>query len=324
MVIYQMKKYTAMDSILSFPRYGKYTDLIVQFVENLGIEVLPPPPITNKTIELGTKYSPGDVCYPFKVTLGTLIEAIEQGANKIVMINSSGWCVLRCYSVAQELIIKKIGYDFDMININIKSPFSIYIGVRRVIRESGLSISTSKFFKSSKSFIERMRKIDAEEKEANKISTIRVGIVGEVYVCNEDIINMDLVRKLHEMGVYVDRGLSLSNNFFLLWREFLGINHFQRYKRLAWKYFPERVGGHANENLARLIQYGEGDYDGAIVLKPFACNPETIIEPAIEKISKDYDMPIACLSIDESTLETHFQTRIESFVDMLKMRKGIY
>jgi predicted nucleotide-binding protein (sugar kinase/HSP70/actin superfamily) len=58
------------------------------------------------------------------------------------------------------------------------------------------------------------------------------------------------------------------------------------------------------------------------MLKPFACNPETVIEPVVEKIGRDYNMPVLILSIDEATLETHFQTRIESFVDILTMSKG--
>ncbi len=313
-----------MKSVVSFPRYGKYTDLFVQFAKDLGVEVLPPPPITKRTIELGTKYSPADVCYPFKVTLGTLIETIEQGADKIVMVKSSGWCILRCYSVVQEQIARKLGYNFDMINVNVRSPLAIYKGITRGLKKVSISTSIPRAVRAFRYLIRGMIKIDEGEKTVNENSDIKIGIAGEVYVCNEDAINMHLVKKLQDMGVYADRWLSLSNNFRLLWREFFGINQFRKYKKHAWKYFPEKVGGHANENLVRLVQYAEEGYDGAIVLKPFACNPETIIEPAIEQISEDYKMPILCMSIDESTSDTHFETRIESFVDMLKMKKGVF
>ena len=39
----------------------------------LNHEVIVSPKITNKTIELGSKYSPDFVCTPFKYTLGTII-----------------------------------------------------------------------------------------------------------------------------------------------------------------------------------------------------------------------------------------------------------
>jgi len=87
-----------MKNTISFPRYGKYTDLFVESFREVGVDVIAPPLITEKTVELGTKYSPGDICYPFKITLGGLIETLEKGANRIIMVNSAGWCLLRCYA----------------------------------------------------------------------------------------------------------------------------------------------------------------------------------------------------------------------------------
>jgi predicted nucleotide-binding protein (sugar kinase/HSP70/actin superfamily) len=39
------------------------------------------------------------------------------------------------------------------------------------------------------------------------------------------------------------------------------------------------------------------------------------------KISEKYDIPILSLSIDEHTAEAGFITRVEAFLDMLRMRK---
>jgi predicted nucleotide-binding protein (sugar kinase/HSP70/actin superfamily) len=108
----------------------------------------------------------------------------------------------------------------------------------------------------------------------------------------------------------------------MLFKDMFGISNASKYNVIAKKYFPVRIGGHANENLVRLIGYIKEGYDGVIMLRPFACGPETAIEPIVERISREHDIPVLNLSIDESTLETHFQTRIESFVDILKMRKA--
>lgn len=47
-------------------------------------KIMPPPKITKKTLELGSKYSPDFVCVPFKYNLGNFIEALENGANVLM------------------------------------------------------------------------------------------------------------------------------------------------------------------------------------------------------------------------------------------------
>jgi len=303
---------------LSFPRYGKYTDLLSELFTNLGADVVTPPPITKRTVELGTKYAPGDICYPFKITLGTMIESVEHGADTIVMANSDGWCILRCYAAVQEEIMKSIGYKFSMCAVNIRKPIKFFLDARRI--NPNLSLVT--LVRELKRFFRKAREMDDAEKDINKDSDIRIGIIGEVFVCNENTVNMDIVKKLQRMGIFVDRWLCLSNNVKMLFKDMFGLSGANKYSKAAKKYFPVRIGGHANENLVKLIRYVKEGYDGVIMLRPFACSPETVIEPIVERISRDHNMPVLNLSIDESTLETHFQTRVESFVDMLRMRKA--
>ena len=71
--------------------------------------------ITNRTIELGNKYSPEFVCTPFKYTLGTFIECLESGAN--ILIQPGGGCRYGYYYELQAKILKDLGYEFTMINL---------------------------------------------------------------------------------------------------------------------------------------------------------------------------------------------------------------
>lgn len=77
--------------------------------------IINPVPITNKTIELGTKYSPDFVCTPFKYTLGTLIESLEKGAT--ILIQAGGGCRYGYYAELQEQILKDLGYQFRFYNL---------------------------------------------------------------------------------------------------------------------------------------------------------------------------------------------------------------
>ena len=81
----------------------------------VAADILVAPLITAKTIELGSKYSPDFVCTPFKYTLGTMIEALDEGAN--ILIQFGGGCRYGYYSELQEQILKDLGYKFELLNL---------------------------------------------------------------------------------------------------------------------------------------------------------------------------------------------------------------
>lgn len=49
--------------------------------------------------------------------------------------------------------------------------------------------------------------------------------------------------------------------------------------------------------------------------------PEIITRSFIPQLSKEHNMPVLSLVLDEHTGETGFQTRIEAFTDLLERRK---
>lgn len=101
---------------ISFPQMGDYIVPVSFLLSHiLSVEIVEPPKITKKTIEIGAKYSPDFVCTPFKYTLGTLIESCDKGAN--ILIQAGGGCRYGYYSELQEQIIKDLGYDISLINL---------------------------------------------------------------------------------------------------------------------------------------------------------------------------------------------------------------
>ena len=110
---------------VAFPHMGDYyIPARYLFKHILNCEVLNSPKITNKTIELGSKYSPDFDCMPFKYTLGTYIESLELGAN--VLVQAGGGCRYGYYSELQEQILKDLGYDFTYINLVSKGKTNIW------------------------------------------------------------------------------------------------------------------------------------------------------------------------------------------------------
>ena len=56
-------------------------------------------------------------------------------------------------------------------------------------------------------------------------------------------------------------------------------------------------------------------------LYPFTCMPEIISRSILPQISKEYDMPVLSLVVDEQTGEAGFQTRLEAFIDLLYRKR---
>ncbi len=101
--------------VLTFPHMGKMYIPAKAFFEEMGIETVSPPPVTKRTLELGTKYSPELVCLPFKINLGNYIESIENGADTIIITGSCGPCRFGLYGIVQKEILKELGYDIDIL-----------------------------------------------------------------------------------------------------------------------------------------------------------------------------------------------------------------
>ena len=101
---------------IALPRYAEY-NCAMKYVVEQGFEskCILPPPLTRRTEELGAKNSPDFVCTPFKTTLGSMIEALEAGADTILMVY--GICRLNYYGELQEQILRDLGYRFDFINL---------------------------------------------------------------------------------------------------------------------------------------------------------------------------------------------------------------
>lgn len=100
---------------VTFPHMGQAYLAIKGMLDDLGIEVVIPPPITERTLEIGTKLSPEMACLPLKINIGNYIESIEKGADTIIIAGSCGPCRFGYYGVVQKEILKDLGYDVDMI-----------------------------------------------------------------------------------------------------------------------------------------------------------------------------------------------------------------
>ncbi|MCX7785645.1 MAG: hypothetical protein N2201_05400 [candidate division WOR-3 bacterium] len=342
----------------SFPHLGYDTLALKGFLENLGAEVIVPPPLTDRTISLGTKYSPELICLPFKITLGNFIESLELGADTLFMAAGARKCRFGYYHYLQEKILKQLGNGFKFYAISQYTPLDFVfqkmpkifsISPKRVIHSLYLLIQHSKLIEEFRNLVRKGRILDYSqtlelEKKGLKIiseaktlmqirnahkqiksmfgftkllppNTIRVGLVGEIYLMLENFANHEIEKELSKLGIYVLSKRSLYRHL----KHLLYIDwQWLKYRYLAYRYLKDSPGGEAINTVGEARAFIRQGVSGIIHIFPFTCMPENIALEVLQKMSEDYSVPILSLSFDEHTSKTGLLTRIEAFVDLLK------
>ena len=157
-----------------------------------------------------------------------------------------------------------------------------------------------------------------------KKNQIRVAMVGEFYVSLEPFSNHHLEEKLGYLGVEVVRKNSIR-----AWIEPITKLHIfkesfkeeQEIEQAAFQYLAHSVGGEGQTTVGNVVLAHQEGLDGAIQVVPFTCMPEIVAETILKKVSEDLDFPTLTLTYDEQTGEEGLNTRIEAFIDLLKMRR---
>jgi predicted nucleotide-binding protein (sugar kinase/HSP70/actin superfamily) len=103
---------------LSYPYMGEATLAYQKLATMFGHELIRPLKPTQRTINLGVKYSPEFACFPLKVLLGSYLEAIERGADTIVSSGGKGPCRAGYYGEMHQKIVRNLGYDTNIIIID--------------------------------------------------------------------------------------------------------------------------------------------------------------------------------------------------------------
>lgn len=337
------------------------------FLESMGHEVVVRKP-TNRTLSLGVQYAPEFACIPYKIILGTYIEAMEDGAELIVTSGGYGPCRAGEYGQLHEKILKEVlGYDLKMIVFeSLSSHFKDFKNKMRFIAGKGRSWfdivrifrvtwnkikyledleqlshwlrpreikrgDTSKALEKGILLIDKAKTVEEVKKawaEAIKIlkkiphdperPVLKVGTIGEIYVVIEPFANLEIEKHLGHMGVEVERSIYLTGwtkekSFFVPYKE--------NAKEEAKGYLDQLIGGHGQESVGHTVMYGKSNFDGVIHLAPFTCIPEIVAKSILPEVSRDFDIPVMTLFLDENTGQAGTITRLEAFVDMLWKKK---
>jgi len=370
--IYQNLFNGAIRVKVTFPHMGNTYIAIKVLLEELGIEVLPPPRCTLKTLNLGSSCSPEQMCMPFKLNMGNLLESIELGADTVIMLGSSGICRFGLYNNLQKEILADLGYKVDLIRFEplgslkevkgFLSKLSKLAGTKNYLRvfeafKKGLEIlfdldeldelanrirarenvkgetdrivlEQEEKLRQVNGYRETLEVLESSRERLKRVKTtagdvLKIGIVGEIYTIVEPFINLQLERRLGNMGIEVHRSMT-AGEFIKEKLDFLPFikSAKKSVTKAAKPYLPKEIGGHALQTIGNTVKYSQENFDGVIHLLPFTCMPEIVAMSILPTVAREKSIPVLTLVVDELTGEGGYLTRLEAFVDSLYQKKA--
>ncbi|HEX3011296.1 MAG TPA: CoA protein activase [Syntrophomonadaceae bacterium] len=147
---------------VTYPHMGNAFIPINALLKGLKLEVVTPPPITKRTMELGTKYSPEFACLPLKINVGNFIEALEQGADTIVMAGGWGPCRFGYYAQVERDILQDLGYEFNLVIL--EAPDFKLSQLINQIRELGQNVTLWEALKVLKDAWRKLNAVESVER----------------------------------------------------------------------------------------------------------------------------------------------------------------
>jgi predicted nucleotide-binding protein (sugar kinase/HSP70/actin superfamily) len=111
-----------LDHLIAIPPLGSWSCIGEAYVRSLGLGVVSPPETTRRTLDLGIQHCPETLCVPCKLLFGNYLEAVQRGANTIVMLGGPGTCRLGYSTERHRSLLADLGYHcsvhtLDLLNI---------------------------------------------------------------------------------------------------------------------------------------------------------------------------------------------------------------
>lgn len=311
-----------MSAVIGIPRalgYYYYQTMWSVFFSKLGFSVITSGRTDRSIIENGTASVPNEACLPLKCYVGHIMQLCEQQHNP--RVDFIFVPRLACTQIKPSVKLycpKFIGLP-DMIRAIMPDVqiLSIDIDLRlRPQKESFLDLaarlgcSSSETRHAYEAAVDSCKPLplkDTPPANTNTSDGIRIALLGHRYLLEDSYMCFNIKKRLSAAGCQVvDNTPCLSPDTDL---------YEERVQPTSWQF--------EDEILYAAFRYLHVDtVDGIIYLLSFGCGAGSITSEIIEhELRTGSPVPILRIIIDEHTAEAGFQTRLESFIDMIRIRK---
>lgn len=326
--------------------------------QDLGIKMVLPPLSNSLTKELGEKNLKSELCYPLKLLLGNYLSQKDIKPEIVIFYNGCDLCNLTPASNVFLDIFAEYSWHPEAYYFNVtdKKEFikDYYFNLKKISGASALKVIKAIILGYKKfllfehldnvfytirptiadhhkgeeiysSFLEKIAGATSFfsykeiKKDINNLLKLyppdynvpHIGLIGDAFSLNEPYIHQYTDRKLGYLGCITDRWL---NNKLIKKKDSKKIK--------LEKFLKNNYGVLTPRELLKTNNYIGKSYDGIVYISPFACNPSDAVRNQLSFIQKETGIPIISLVFDTHTSDTGLESRLEAFVDLVKIRRN--
>lgn len=279
-------------------------DIMVDCFRNLGVDMVVSPITNKKIIESGMKYAPDEMCLSMKNYIGHVSYLVDKCDYLLIpridnyyTFNQTCTNFLAARDIINDMFdIRVLDYNIDLNNSD-----TLKKGLFKIARSLGFKVNkiSDAYKLAVKKHNNMIKKLIDENINKLNRDKKKILLISHSYNTYDELIGRPIIKLLEKEGfdiIYSDlfdksmcRKLSKKIS-----------------KELYWKYSREAIG--AYEMVKNRI-------DGVVFLSTFPCGLDSLVN---ELLILKMDKPHLNIVIDDYSADNGFETRIESFADIIK------
>ncbi|KMQ51505.1 Activator of (R)-2-hydroxyglutaryl-CoA dehydratase [Chitinispirillum alkaliphilum] len=293
--------------------YYYYSPFWKRFLSELDCTVIESESSTRKILQDGCAISPSEACLPLKSFMGHVINLIDKVdalfIPRMVCLQKKPQVRLGCpkYIALPDMVkaflpaVKTVSPNLDYRKCSQQDSFVQSAQEMGFSRKNGLKAYKAALEQSSSQMnLTQFPSIENEEQ-------LTIAVLGHAYLVHDSFLSLNILNRLKSLGCRVLDFSAHGSS---------GSLKTQR-KPVSW-YFEEDILLSAEKLLA------SSHIDGIVYLLSFGCGAGSITSEIMRlELSSPDTVPVMRVIVDEHTGEAGFNTRLESYVDMLRMGKEV-
>lgn len=313
--------------------YYYYYPLWQSLFQELGHEVLISPPTNREIINSGVRVSVPEICVPIKIMNGHVLYLLQADVDyvfvpRMVSIHPGQFFCPKFMGLPEMLRFGVAGAadrllscdistkDEDISRPQVYYPLGKELGhserqIRQAVKTAGAVWRTFRSYclagTDARTAADCALRGRVPEQPDYSHTELHLGLISYVYNLYDDFLSMELPKKLHSLGVRVSTFEMLTE--LAIQKDLQNMD-----KTMFWTFSDKLLG-------AGYAFYRNPAIDGLIHLSAFGCGPDSMLGKVLELESTRQKKPFMTLRVDEHTGESHLLTRVEAFVDMIRLKK---
>lgn len=301
--------------VVGLPRamlYSRYKVLWHTFFEALGVQTLASPPTDRDILEQGTALAVDETCLSLKIYLGH-VAALVGKCDYILTPRISNFGRHRNMCTRFEALPdltrnvfrasgqKFLSYDVDVLEK--KDEAAAFLSMGQTLNFPARVVKRA-YKQAKKAEIAQHKAAIRQQEALAKKDGIKVLIAAHSYVIEDPFLGRTVTDYLKSAGVtalradLVDRDAALTDS--------PELSH-----TCKWEMSRELLGG---------ITLWEEAVDGIILLSAFPCGPDSMVNDLIARRVKG--IPLLHMVLDSQSGTAGVETRLESFIDIIRFQEG--